>query len=295
MLPILLSACGTSSPTAPIDPVGTPPVAVPAVDTGTVALAVGDPECVPTPVGADPAMDDLRERSAALLDIPVGACGALLDPLQLTDVGRQVPELWELVRGDEEWSGWSWEGGVCPCVPVGATDWTYDCETTDGWKLVGYTEASFGGAGGQTRYDRFGAVRTDATGTWRIVTDGSRSSSMASTGLQLREERSNEGAGDDGHNGILIRQTHVHVDDGHTNTTGGGSYVYRAASSNPADDGDVCVFADFDHGVGCSEPTGTMEVTGAQHVVLTFDGDVACDGCAAVTIDGVAAEPSCGW
>jgi hypothetical protein len=41
------------------------------------------------------------------------------------------------------------------------------------------------------------------------------------------------------------------------------------------------------------EGVGTIEFAGLENVVVTYNGDVDCDGCGEMTIDGADAGPFC--
>src|SRR5687767_9065549 len=121
MIPTLLLAC--------LDELATPAGETEAIADGST--------CQPVPPGEDPELDDLRQRAEALVAREVGACGGLIDPLGITDLATQLPELWVLVRQADEPSPEAVEYGTCPCAPEGASEWVFDCATTADWHFVG--------------------------------------------------------------------------------------------------------------------------------------------------------------
>ncbi|MDP2305491.1 MAG: hypothetical protein Q8P18_05645 [Pseudomonadota bacterium] len=71
--------------------------------------------------------------------------------------------------------------------------------------------------------------------------------------------------------------------------------MYVDAIPDVGDAGDYCLTLDSRPVPDCElEPWGGWVLQGASVVVVTFDPDVACDGCADVTIDGADAGEVCG-
>ena len=179
----------------------------------------------------------------------------------------------------------------CPCYPQ-AVDW--DCTTADGTAVVGWGSCSYGsgGAGGCTGH-AFGEFRDDGDARYDILEDGSAGHGEAHSNsfVDYRRAIAHHGVHDEGFNGTSIR-------DGWLSTVNGWAVADAFYLMVIADDslptGDLCLDATLENVATCpDEPVGILRVVGAQEVTITYDGDVACDGCGSVAVDGVAAGEIC--
>ncbi len=72
-----------------------------------------------------------------------------------------------------------------------------------------------------------------------------------------------------------------------------GEIYFLVSGDERVPGGDLCASYDLACVESCEEPTGTFHIVGAKDLTVTFDGDVACDARAALTVDGVDAGEVC--
>lgn len=237
---------------------------------------------------------------------PVGACGSLISGWAYGKPA-DVRSVWELVL-DDRWHGLSavisaHADDVCPNRP---DSWRSegDCPTADGWTFAGAHDwrASSGGGAyqeftdwGLTHHDAGGRYESFADGRITTYVDRHDGDGAVEFGLvfeNFHHRIAHSGAYDAGGNRTWSR-------DGALTTSAmgwpvsGQAYV-QIFEFTAVPLGDLCVTYDLAEVPDCTlEPAGTFTLVGTNRVVVTFDGDVACDGCGALTADGVGAGTLC--
>lgn len=254
----------------------------------------------------DTTAEALATRAADLAAAPVGACGALIDPWSHTK-SEDVMRAWALVL-DDSWSGLSpqlatHDDGACPNR---SSIWSSsgDCTTADGWTVVGsHVWAASSGGGAYQQFGAWGLTHRDADGSYEALADGKittyvvppQASEPVRYGLTFEDYRqgaAHTGAWDDGSNGASIR-------DGALLTSVmawpvSGEVYLRILASGSVPLGDLCAAYELAEVQSCAlEPAGTFTITGADRVVVTFDGDAACDGCGSLTVNSGSAGTAC--
>ena len=93
------------------------------------------------------------------------------------------------------------------------------------------------------------------------------------------------------------------MDDGYETETGGtigyewfhtSGFYLRLVEDPDLAPGDVCVRSALENVADCPEEgAGRIDIDALQALSIVFDGDVSCDGCAEVTVDGAPAGTVC--
>jgi hypothetical protein len=252
-------------------------------------------------------VDALATASAALVALPIGACGALVDPW-LADGPSDPMRVWDLVLEDD-WDDLKadlalHDDGTCPGRPDG---WTTEgeCTTSEGWVSAGTQTWSASSSGGSADdFVDWGLAHSDGEDTYQAVADG-RSTRWVNRPVDandvvtygrsfedFRVGRAHGGAEDVGTNGRLVREGQLATSVAGWPVTG-EVYVLVDASDRVAR-GDLCAGFDLADVATCaSEPVGTYRILGAEESVVTFDGDHVCDGCGLLTVGGRDAGEVC--
>jgi hypothetical protein len=244
----------------------------------------GGSACVPqTPSST---VVDLADRADALAALPAGTCASLLDPWSPADPS-ELPRVAALLYSFPRYAPWD-EAKDCPCVSTEDDD--YDCVAGD-FLLAGHLHCGFGGSGaGGCTSTAFGIA--DTTGTFgETLADGQWSQSgMESHGLGFRSYKTSRV--DNGATTVLIRDGGAGAYHG---TLSGTDAYLRVVAAPGVTSGDLCATWSYDVVAACdAEPVGRFAVAGAQALEVRFDGDVDCDGCGELFVDGVAAGEVCG-
>lgn len=232
-------------------------------------------------------IEALADDAADLADLPAGTCRALLDPWTPREAA-DVLRIWSTLAAREWWTFTEYfapEPGSCPSAEDPAEADAWNCTTSTGWTVVGqYHWGTAPGGNSWNELSSWGVAHTDDTGAYRYLADGDlHTTTITSTMIGLRESIQRDGGFGTGRS-TRIRDGQIEQRDGWTVTA--GAYV-RIVEDDALPKGDLCVVSDLAAVDGCDlEPTGTFRLEGAEDVVATFDGDVACDGCGTVTAGG---------
>jgi hypothetical protein len=262
--------------------------------------------CPLLPVASPIDLADLAAEAAALAALPSGTCDAPISPWAYADPD-DVIDVWHLLEENPAYAigGATYvnDDGVCPAHTAPSTV-EGDCTTTEGWMYVGSRHSSASSSGSSNDdFVEYGIAYQDGAGTWLGLGSGSSFGvsdppdlpgdpyRYTRTWLDYRFGFAHEGAYDTGEHGTWIR-------DGFLTTTEGqpteGEIYLLADGVDALPAGDMCVTYALEPVAACAlEPVGTFGVSGAQELVVTFDGSVACDGCGMLTADGVPVGEVC--
>ena len=261
----------------------------------------------------DAPLQDLQVKAAALAAVPVGHCAGqetfsdetwlsteLLHPW-LIATAADAAAVMQLVTG-ETWQALGdsiaerADDTCCSCCDEYRypDDCVADCETTQGWSIVGqYNVGGSGSSGSASRsFTRFGMAFADGDGSYEALAHGMAGTGtscdcgtccMRNMGIELREGHANTGIHDLGHNGSWVRNGRLRD----YNDAPVGTVYTRILASDTLPLGDFCAVFEMSSVETCEdEPVGILRIEGASVVELRLDGDVECDGCEVVTVDG---------
>ncbi|MDP2307472.1 MAG: hypothetical protein Q8P18_15705, partial [Pseudomonadota bacterium] len=244
---------------------------------------------------------------AALAALSTGVCGALIDPWAYGDADETMA-VWGLVLA-RTWSDlnaatYAHADGTCPnqsstFVAEG------DCTTTDDWIYAGTHNWSVSSGGGayytftqwglahQAEAELYEAIASGGVTTYVDTPDGPDDVvKYARLFENFRVGFAHEGTYDDGSNGTWIRDGDMFTSPLHWPVSG-EMYLMVSASDTVAT-GDLCAEFDLADVAACpAEPVGTFHIVGANDLTVTFDGDVGCDGCGRLAVDGVDTSTVC--
>jgi hypothetical protein len=229
--------------------------------------------------------------------VAVGSCDTLVDPW-VWSADTDLGDLWALVTS-HILRPTSFYIGICPCV----LDEPWDCLYGD-WTYAGRYHAGGGGGLGYAELGAWGQANT-ATGSTYLA-DGLETDGGGYAGWTGPVYESLRESYDDGTSRWAFLRDGIarHSVESTTSSSGWepsdwmetedpGLYLDIMAHDTLAT-GDLCIRTALEEVSGCPiEPSGTVEFVGAHDVLVTFDGDVACDGCGGVSVDGIGEGVAC--
>lgn len=262
-------------------------------DSGKEIAAEACVACPQSALADHPTISTLADMALELAGEPMGNCQFLIDPWELRDVA-DLTGVWARVASHEGTGtprGFTWEEDRCPCA---GASWGGPCSTSTDWYVVGCFDSEYGGSGGGgATYTTWGLAYSGPDAALTYLADGfAGHGGGASSFSEFREQFVSFGELALSYDGIRVRDGNLDLDGAWPDSTG----IYlRIVEDHELPSGDLCLTSDLYDVEGCAiEPHGSFRVQGQEDVVVTFEGDVSCDGCGAVTIDGVTSGEFCG-
>jgi hypothetical protein len=293
---LILLACGRP-PTGPTT--GSPRDSAHDADTAAESSSeTGSRAGAAVPCGSadDARVSSLAAKASAVAALSIGTCDALIDPWVLEHVD-DVQQIWTLMAIDakSDWNNAFFDADeLCPCETDGVREW--DCVSDGGWVASG-NRSIHAGSSMSYRFRHWAASSPD--GSYTYMADGANgySGNQGGYGQWFQELRESATPG-----GLSAIAKGVRIRDGgycqsaiepaecqgrYINTSNDGFYI-RVVDDKAISPGDMCVRSNVQEVASCpDEGVGTFVVSGAQDVVVSYDGDIDCDGCGTVAVDGV--------